>query len=298
MPGIVQDRRYPIVLACAAMYAASRGEHEAMREYVADALAAQDRLNEVFPDVIGARIFAALADGRVSEYQDYQREAITLYRETEDKERLAVALAGSAMAKALRGGEMALAVVEIEEAVALADRIGIPTTRVGVEGFAAFVLADVQPERARQLMDDAAARRALIPGMRGPIHSVIGDVAERLGDRRLALEYFVLGMDEHYWLGATELTGRMLRRIGLLLVEHDPEQAAIIIGAGMARSQASSLTERVNRHHEERIAALDRSIGTTRRETLMHNGAALDNNEAVLVAHAAAERALADLSRR
>jgi hypothetical protein len=90
----------------------------------------------------------------------------------------------------------------------------------------------------------------------------------------------------------------MLRRIGLLLVEHDPEQAAIIIGAGMARSQASSLTERVNRHHEERIAALDRSIGTTRRETLMHNGAALDNNEAVLVAHAAAERALADLSLR
>jgi hypothetical protein len=30
----------------------------------------------------------------------------------------------------------------------------------------------------------------------------------------------------------------------------------------------------------------------------MHNGAALDNNEAVLVAHAAAERAFADLSRR
>jgi predicted ATPase/class 3 adenylate cyclase len=298
LPGIAENRRYPIVLGCAAMYAASRGEHEAMRAYVVDALAAQAQLNEVFPDVIGARIFAALAEGRVDDYQAYQRQAITLYRDTDNQERLAISLAGSAMATALRGDDIALAVAEIDEAVALAERLAIPSSRVGVAGFAAFVLAEEQPERARALMDDAAALRALIPGMRSPIHSVLGDVAERLGDHRLALEYFVLGMDEHHWLGGTELTGRMLRRIGLLLVEHDPEQAAIIIGAGMARSQASSLTERVNRHHEERIAVLDRSIGTARRETLMHNGAALDNNEAVLVAHAAAERALTDFYRR
>ena len=65
-------------------------------------------------------------------------------------------------------------------------------------------------------------------------------------------------MDEHFWLGATELTGRMLRRIGLLLVEHDPEQAAIIIGAGMARSQASSLT--------------GESTGTTKSESPLWTG--------------------------
>jgi hypothetical protein len=131
LPGIAENRRYPIVLACAAMYAASRGEHDAVRAYIAEALAAQARLNEVFPDVISARVFAALADGRVNDYQDYQRQAIALYRDTDNRERLAFALAGSAMAKALRGDEMALAVAEIDEAVALAEHVAIPTTRVG-----------------------------------------------------------------------------------------------------------------------------------------------------------------------
>jgi hypothetical protein len=102
-------------------------------------------------------------------------------------------------------------------------------------------------------------------------------------------------MDEQHWLGQTELAGRMLRRIGLALVDDNPMQAAIIIGAGTARSHAATLTERVNRHHRERIAILEAAIGAERCQTLMAQGAALSDNDAVAVAlaHAAAERALA-----
>jgi len=237
-----------------------------------------------------------LVEGRVSDYQDYQQEAITLFRDTHNRERLAVSLTGSAMAKALKGEKMALAVAEIDEAVSLAEGIAVPSIRVNVQATAAFVLADVQPERARTLMDDTIRRWALIPGNANPVHSILGDVAERLGDHRLALLYFVMGMDEHHWLGQSELAGRMLRRIGLALAEDDPEPAAIIVGAGMARSQASTLTERVNQHHRERVAVLEASLGAQRCKALMSQGAAMADNEAVVLAHATAERALTNLA--
>jgi hypothetical protein len=128
-----------------------------------------------------------------------------------------------------------------------------------------------------------------------PVHSILGDVAERLGDHRLALQYFVVGMDEHHWLGQRELAGRMLRRIGLALAVLDPEPAALIVGAGMARSQASTLTERVNQHHRERVALLEAALGAERCQALMSEGAAMVDNEAVTLAHATAERALTNL---
>jgi hypothetical protein len=161
---------------------------------------------------------------------------------------------------------------------------------------ASFVLADVQPDRARALLEDAIRLWAIVPGTTNPVHSILGDVAERLGDRRLALEYFVLGMHEHDWLGQSELTGRMLRRIGLALAEDDPDRAAVITGAGLARSRASTLTERVNRHHRERVALIEASLGADRSEMLMRQGAAMADHDAVAFAHTAAQEALARMA--
>src|SRR4030095_3337053 len=99
---------------------------------------------------------------------------------------------------------------------------------------------------ARALMDDALRRWTAIPGYASsPLHSILGDVAERLGDRRRALEYFAAGMDEVHWLGQSEIVGRMLRRIGLLLVTEDPETAALLFGAGTKPSKALTLARRV-----------------------------------------------------
>ncbi len=294
VPGIAEDRRFPIILAAAAMHASLHNEHEDARRYLAEALSAQERSNEVVVEVHMARSWVALAEGRLDEYQQISHEMIGIFRARHD-EALATALGASAMAKALRGEEMTLAVAEIDEAVARAESIATPSTRVGVHATAAFVLADIQPERARALMEDAIRRWTLLPGNTNPVHGMLGDVAERLGDHRLALEYFVLGMDKLDWLGQTELAGRMLRRIGLILVERDPERAAIIVGAGMARSHASTLTERVNRHHRERMAVLEGSLGPDRSKALTSRGAAMADHDAVSLAHAAAEDALAEM---
>jgi hypothetical protein len=274
------------------MFAASKGDWDAVNRYVEDALVAEQQFGKAMPEVHLAEGFAALNQGRLDDYQRIQRVRIAAFRAQGEEQAVASALMASAMAKALRGEDLDAAVAEVDEALSRAERVAVPSVRVTLEGFGAFVLADVQPERARGLMESAIRRWTLIPGIRTPVHSVLGDVAERLGDHPLALEYFVLGMDEHYWLGSIELVGRMLRRIGLALAESEPTDAARIIGAGMERSQAGTLTERVNRHHRERVALIEAAIGADRCGSLLRQGATLTDHEAVALAHEAAERAL------
>jgi predicted ATPase/class 3 adenylate cyclase len=296
VPGLAADPRFPIVLAGAAMQASRDGDQEEMHRYVAEALAAQQRLGEWLPEVHFANSWAALMDGRLGDYQQIQEEALRIIRDLQLQEPLAWSLSSSAMAKALKGENMDVAVAEVDEALELAEHITIPSFRMSLIASAAFVLADVQPVRTRMLVDDAIRLWTLLPGTTNPVHSILGDVLERLGDHRLALEYFVRGMDEHDWLGQTELAGRMLRRVGLALAETDPEQAAVITGAGMARSQASTLTERVNRHHVERMRIIETMLGTERCQALVRQGAAMPDHEAVALAHVVAERALTDPS--
>jgi predicted ATPase/class 3 adenylate cyclase len=296
VPGLAEDRRFPIVLACAAMHAARDGNLERMHRYVTGALAIQERGGEWFLEVYFANSWAALTDGRLGDYQKIQEEALVILRELQLRESLAFSLSSSAMGKTLKGEDMTAAVAEIDEALSLADGITIPSFRMSLTATAAFVLADMQPDRAKTSLDDAIRMWKLLPGNIYPVHSILGDVAERLGDRRLALEYFVLGMHEHDWLGQTELTGRMQRRIGLALAETDPEAAAIITGAGIARSQSSTLTERVNTQHRQRIAVLENILGADRCNKLIQQGATLTDSQAVTLAHETVAKALASLT--
>jgi hypothetical protein len=292
LPGIDEQRRLPIVLATAAMAAASVNDREGLRRHLAAAIEAQERQRAVSPEVHEVRAFEALTSGRIEEYQQLQQDAIAVFREADLGSPLALSLTGAAMAKALRGEDLTLAAAETDEAVRLAEDIAAPTRRMTIFAFSAFVLADMEPERSRAHMNEALRLWELTPGNRNPVHSVLGDVAERLGDERRAVEYFVIGMDQHAWLGNFELVGRMLRRIGLALVERDPGRAAVIIGAGTARSQSSALTERVNRQHRERVAVLEASLGADRTRALMEQGEAMADHEAVAFARAAARDAL------
>jgi predicted ATPase/class 3 adenylate cyclase len=296
LPGIGEDRRFPVVLACAVLQASREANTEEMERYTAEALAAQERLGEWLPEVHFVTSWTALMGGRLDEYQQLQDSATGTLRELRLRESLAWSLTNSAMAKALKEEDMDVAVAEVDEALALVGDVTMPTMCMSLMATASFVLADVQPDRARALLEDAIRLWAIVPGTTNPVHSILGDVAERLGDRRLALEYFVLGMHEHDWLGQSELTGRMLRRIGLALAEDDPDRAAVITGAGLARSRASTLTERVNRHHRERVALIEASLGADRSEMLMRQGAAMADHDAVAFAHTAAQEALARMA--
>jgi predicted ATPase/class 3 adenylate cyclase len=295
IPGIADDPRYPTVLLCAAMHCYARGDLEGVARYCDDALAAEGRLG-VDPNssVWSTRIWVALTEGNVDEYVEYAERALAICRGRDEPFRLAWALTGAAMAHSLKGGDMAVAIAEVDEALPLAQELAIPSLVGSTRASAAFVLADVQPERAlvlmREALQDKEAQR-----IRGhPVHSILGDVAERLGDRRQALEFFAIGMEEQHWLGNSEMVGRMLRRIGLRLVDDDPEAAALTIGAGTAFSHGWTLTTRVVEDQRQGIEALDAVLGADRCAELIALGAAMNEHDAVVMARAAAAHALAD----
>ena len=163
---------------------------------------------------------------------------------------------------------------------------------VTAQSNAAFVVADLQPERARELMHTVL--KAIGDWDLSPVPAVLGDVAERLGDHRLALELFVAGMEAFHWLGHSEVLGRMLRRIGLLLIHSDPQTAALLIGAGTARSRAATLTERVEEQHRRAMDALEAELGPDRCQELLSQGALMDENDAVVAARATAANTLSN----
>jgi predicted ATPase/class 3 adenylate cyclase len=293
MPGIVDDPRYPTVLLCAAMHCYAQEDLEGVARYCDDALAAEARLG-VDPNssVWTTRVWIALTEGNVDEYVEYAERALAICRGRDEGVRLAMALTGAAMAHSLRGDDMEEAIAEVDEALTLAKELAIPSLLGGTRASAAFVLADVQPERALVLMREALQDKKThrIRGL--PVHSILGDVAERLGDQRHALEFFAIGMEEQHWLGNSEMVGRMLRRVGLRLVDHDPESAALTIGAGTAFSHGWTLTTRVVEDQERGIEALNAALGADRCAKLLDRGAAMDEHDAVVEARAAAARTL------
>jgi predicted ATPase/class 3 adenylate cyclase len=294
IPGIADDPRYPTVLLCAAMHCHDLGDLEGVTRYCDDALAAEARLGvDPSPRVWGTRSWVAMTEGQVDDYVEYAERGLAICRGRDEPAPLATALTAAAMAHALKGDDTEVAIADIDEALTLAQKLAIPTLLGSTRAFAAFVLADVRPDRALVLMREALQYNEAQRVRNMPVHSVLGDVAERLGDRRQALEFFVIGMDELHWLGNTEMVGRMLRRIGIRLVEHDPEAAALVIGAGTAFSHGWTLTERVVEDQGRGIEALNTALGADRRAELMAQGAAMEEHNAVIGARAAAARVLA-----
>jgi predicted ATPase len=293
IPGVADDPRYPIVLAAAAVEAAWQSRLDDMHRYLDEAITAAARLGmDHDASLVGAESWAALVEGDLDRYRRVMHESTAWWRARGDGARLALALSSSALARALAGDEMKVAVAEVEEALSLARAARVPRLSVTVESTAAFVVADLQPGRARELMHTVLETETV--GDRSPVPGMLGDVAERLGDRRLALELFVAGMEAFYWLGHAEVLGRMLRRIGLLVIRSDPETAALLIGAGTARTRAATLTERVNELHRRGIQALEAALGPDRCQELLSQGALMDENDAVAAARSAAANALSN----
>ena len=292
MPGVADDPRYPIVLASAAVEAAWQGRLDDMHRFLDEAIAAAARLGmEHDASLVGAQSWAAMVEGDLDRYRRIMDDSTVRWRARGDDARLALALSSSALARALAGDEMTTAIAEVDEALSLARTARVPrVVSLSVQATAAFVVADLQPERARELMHTAL--NSTKDGDLSPVSAVLGDVAERLGDQRLALELFVAGMEAFHWLGHSEVLGRMLRRIGLLLVHGDPQTAALLIGAGTARSRAATLTERVEEQHRRGIDALESALGPDRCQELLSQGTLMDENNALAAARAAAANTL------
>lgn len=288
VPGISEDPRYPSVLAIAALFAAQRGDLAEMARH----REALDRCDTPRSTEAAAHIELALtqvagAEGRVDVWIDHGKRSVELLRGSAARPDLAVALTNLALGQTLAGIELDDAVAETEEALAIIGDDQEAAVAPGVLGTAAFVLADTRPDDARWLME--AAHEATPSGVaQGLMHSMLSDVAERLGERNLALEYALDGATTTAWGGLSDILGRNLRRIGLMLVEHDPESAAVLVGAGLERSEIfKTLTGRVADAQDRGLVDLRTALGAERCEQLLARGRSLDDHAAVALARTA-----------
>jgi predicted ATPase/class 3 adenylate cyclase len=289
IPGVDDDPRFPLVLAEAAYYAAQRGQLGDMARYREALESCEAPLGADAAAYIEANLTqVAGAEGRIDRWIEHAKRAVALFRELPSGPDLAAALTNLALGRTLAVVELEEAMVEVDEALSIIARNPHATQAPYVLGAAAFVLADDQPDRAGSLMRAALDAEPTRLGQ-GLLHSMLADVAERLGERRLALEYWLDGATDTAWVGLSELLGRNLRRIGLLLLDDDPETAAVLLGAGLERSETSRfLTGRVIDAQERGISELNEALGTERCDQLLARGRSIDDHAAVALARAAA----------
>jgi hypothetical protein len=85
---------------------------------------------------------------------------------------------------------------------------------------------------------------------------------------------------EYHDIGSLPLIGPLLRGAGDLLVPDDPEIAAILHGAGDTNFPSPHREDL----HREAIAAIDATLGMTRRIHLNDHGKAMNLDDAVALA--------------
>ena len=215
----------------------SRGS-EATRTWLAAgataAFEAERRLG-TDPD-IGLRMISvnvALQEGQIAEALGHADDAVAVGRIRGEPLQLSVALAFAAMTHAL-SGDADGAALAAEEVVGLVRRLGNPHLALNQTAFAAFALADREPERALVLVREAVA--LIRPDEHNQSWAMAGDIAARVGELGEALVYFDRGIDSLYWLAQHVTIGIVISRVSDLLAERDPEAAAVLAEVGATRA--------------------------------------------------------------
>ena len=246
VPGVADDPRYPLVLAEAAFLAAQRGDLADMARYRAALESCETPLDAAAASYIEQQLTqVAGAEGRIDLWIEHAKRAVALLRELPSGPDLATALGepgpgpDDRSGRARRGGRR--------------DRRGLGHHRGEPRRGTRAVRARERRVRARR----HAARTGGCPSCaprsppsragvgQGLLHSMLADVAERLGEHRLALEYWLDGASSTAWAGLSEVLGRTLRRIALLLPRPRPR------GRRRApRSRTRALRRRVAPHGE------------------------------------------------
>ena len=147
------------------------------------------------------------------------------------RRRAAQSLSMSTLAQALQG-DAAGALPAAEEVVSLAHRLANPHLLGNALAFAAFALADSDPERSLAIAREAVG--LIRPSDRSLSWGMAGDVAARRGDPDKALRYMARAIEDAHWLGNRFAVGNVIGHAGTLSRHADPEVAAVLLGAGEA----------------------------------------------------------------
>jgi predicted ATPase/class 3 adenylate cyclase len=292
LPGASEHPTYPTALVVAAADAWIQADVARAERRCEEALAAQARLGTEPSLLLGvAQVSVALLRGDARAAVQHSEPMIDMARARGETAWLAHGLAGSAVARTMLG-DIAGAVADAEEVFVLAP--GLANTRAvqSALALAAFALGESEPERALELARHLV--EVVVPGERSVTWAIAGDLAARNGERREALAYTAKAIDDFYWLGQRMGLGTVIGRAGLLLLEVEPEAAAVLGGAGDAIAPGFAHAPHVMQERRDAIAALDTALGPTRHAELHAQGMTMNDADAVAYAHAAISRNLGD----
>jgi predicted ATPase/class 3 adenylate cyclase/tetratricopeptide (TPR) repeat protein len=291
LPTAAQHPKSPAALAAAAMYAHNRGDLELAADHCDEALGAEQRLGtEADWRIWSVRAFVAMAQGDVDGHIECRDRVVVMRRVHDDPAGLARALTAVAWARTF-AGDPASAIGDAEEALALARRAGRPAVLDDVLVLTAHTLADTEPERALALLNEGIDLHATLgrtdDEWYAGIGGIAGHLAARLGYRRAALRYYAQAIRGFQRIGLVPVLAPLLRAAGDLLVPDNPETAAILHGGGDTTFPSPHRAD----EHREAIAALDATLGVTRRTELNDKGKAMGLDNAVALALDALDRA-------
>ena len=294
IPGASQHPGYSSALVVAGYLEFQRGDHDLASRHCDEALAVAQRLGrEPEPNLWQVKSVIAQAAGDLDEAIEHAARAVTLYRSRGATVRLMFGLTQVSVLRAFAGDTGMEAVLEVDEARALADQVGDPVQMANVLGLGAFVLREAQPERALIFAREAVDLAGPLKLGQAPLAwAGPAEVAALRGDHHDALAYAARAMDEFHWSGTRPLLGATLRRIGDHLARDDPESATVLYGAGDAFAPTHAMSPRPAEEHQRAIAATHAALGEQRHYALYTRGKAMDPDGAVTYAHAAINRAL------
>jgi predicted ATPase/class 3 adenylate cyclase len=287
LPGASEHLNLPAALTVAASFANQRGEQDLALRLCDEALAAERRLG-TSPDarLWLVRAFIAMSRGAFDEDIEYTQRAAAVHRERGDTAGLAVALGRMAVVRTMVGDRTG-AIRDVEEALSCARTIDARGATMTTLSLTAYALAEIDPERALALMNEAIELHMLLGRTPGPMWGTASRIAASVGNRHDALLFLARGIEESHRIGVRPVLRPMLRRAGDLLAPDDPEAAAILHGAGEGGMPSPHTEE----DHRQAVAIIDTSLGATRRKNLNEQGERTEEDAAISLALDAIRRA-------
>lgn len=280
LPGASEHPNLPAALAVAAWFAYQRSEPDLALRLSDEALAVERRLGTT-PDagLLHVRAFIAMGTGAFDEDIEYMQRAADVHRARGDTAGLAVALGHIAVARTMLG-DHAAAIRDAEEALACARTIDAQGATMTTISLSAYAFAELDPERALALINEAIELNVLLGRTPGPMWGTASRIAASLGNRRDALRFLARAIEESHRMGTRPVLRPMLRRAGDLLAPDDPEAAAILHGAG----EGGMPSPQTEDDHRQAVEILDRSLGDTRRKNLNEQGERTAEDAAISLA--------------
>jgi predicted ATPase/class 3 adenylate cyclase len=299
-PEAANQALFPAVAAWAAWSALFRGDLAQSAELSTQAFAAQDTLGLApRPSLHQAPGTAAMFSGHFEEAVTEAQRWVDLARAADDPIELASALtllasALNARAAFQTGTASSDGIPELEEAVAIAQQIGAPSSLSWALTALGLLLVAMDPERAQGVLDaaievcqatDNRQALAIVLGSSGGLHLQRGDAVHALGVLVDSTELFVQIGD------ATTLPLNLLMLSSLFSDLGEPEPAAVLRGAAdtLRPPDLNFAAPWVIEWSELTLASLRAELAEPRFQDLTRQGANMSPSQ---VARFARERAL------